>query len=113
MTDIEADKPEIDKALQDFGSKAGTAVSLTLKDGDNFMQEIAEAVNTGNTQDAGRAAHSLKSIMRQLGCHTVADHAYSIEQAGRGDDLATCRDVLTQLQESYQLTRDYLNSKTG
>ena len=113
MTNIEADKPEIDKALQDFGSKAATAVSLTLKDGDHFMREIAEAVNTGQPLDAGSAAHSLKSIMRQLGCGTVAQYAYDMEQAGKGEDLAACRDVLSRLQDSYRATRDYLNSWTG
>ena len=110
MSDIEADKPEIDKAVNDFGSKAATAVSLTLKDGDNFMRDITEAVNTDQPQDAGRSAHSLKSIMRQLGCKTVAGHAYEMEQAGKRDDIATCLQVLEPLQESYGVTRDYLNN---
>ena len=101
----------IDEALSVFGERAGKLVELTLKDADNFVAEIEQAINDNNPQAAGLAAHSLKSIMKQVNALSVSDIAYEIEQNGKDGNIETCSEKWPDLSARYKDVREYLESK--
>ncbi len=97
-------------AIEVYGEKAGMYAQLTLKDADKFVSDIEQALSQNAAEDVGLAAHSLKSIMKQVQAHDVADLAYEIEQAGEAKDLETAQSHLQPLQAAYAKTRIFLSS---
>lgn len=104
------DEKAIKEALSVFGEKASMLVELTLKDANNFVTAIEEAITQSQTVEASFAAHSLKSIMRQIGAHQVADIAYEIEKAGNDNNLQICQNNLNPLKEAYADAKAYLEA---
>lgn len=52
------------------------------------LSDLRQAVETGNTDEAARAAHALKSMSLSLGAAAVARAAASVENAARGGNGA-------------------------
>jgi HPt (histidine-containing phosphotransfer) domain-containing protein len=107
------DIASITAATAIFGDQAGEFVRLTLKDADSFMAEIAAETQKGDALAAGLAAHSLKSILKQVGATSIADIAYEIEKAGKAGDLETCRNHFVSLDPAYAKLRDYLRTQVN
>ncbi len=104
------DKVAVRLAIDVYEEDALEFVRLTLKDADAFVGDIVSRVGQGDAQTAGLAAHSLKSIMRQIGAEDVGSVAYEIEKAGKAGLLDVCRDHLHYLNATYAEARDYLAS---
>lgn len=94
-----------------FGEKAGILVSLTLKDADSFMTAMKSALDEGDAQAAGLAAHSLKSIMKQVGAMEVGDLAEDIQNAGKAEnDLEKCKILYARISPLYDETKMFLEN---
>jgi HPt (histidine-containing phosphotransfer) domain-containing protein len=104
------DDQTIHDALAAFGPKASKLVELTLKDADKFMAEIEQAFYDGDPDLLGIAAHSLKSILKQVGARSAADIAFEIETGGKAGDLKVCANRLPDLREKYDATRQTLTA---
>jgi HPt (histidine-containing phosphotransfer) domain-containing protein len=107
------DSAAIKEATEIFGEQAGEFIRLTLKDADNFMAEIVTETTNGNAVAVGLAAHSLKSILKQVGAEDVAAIAYEIEKAGHAGDIALCRARVGSLEVGYGELRTYLVAHRG
>lgn len=104
------DDGTIRDALAAFGAKAPKLVQLTLKDADKFMAEIEGAFHGGDPDALGIAAHSLKSILKQVGAQSAADVAFEMETSGKAGDLKHCAERLSALREHYDAARQTLTS---
>ncbi len=101
---------EMKEAITAYGDKAGMFVELILKDADNFVNDIGTAMEQSNAEDVGLAAHSLKSIMKQIHANTVADLAFDLEKAGKDGAIDDVQDTHEQLKAHYAETKEYLLS---
>ncbi len=110
---MKSDAQSIHDALAVFGAKAKTLVALTLKDADRFMDEIERAFYQGDPDTVGIAAHSLKSILKQIGAESAAEVAFAMETSGKANDLKRCGEALPQLQALYAATRETLATFAG
>lgn len=107
---MSTDDQSIRDAVAVFGAKASKLVELTLKDADKFMAEIESAFHDGDPDSVGIAAHSLKSILKQIGAQSAADVAFEIETAGKAGDLKVCADRLAELRAAYDDARRTLTA---
>ena len=107
---MSTDNDVVRAALAAFGPKAQKLVVLTLKDADRFMAEIESAIDQGDAEAVGLAAHSLKSIMKQVGADTVGGLAFGMEKNGKAGDMGNCGKQLPALRECYAETRQLLVS---
>ena len=104
------DQDAIKGAVSAFGDHAAQLVELTLKDADNFVVDIQNGINDNNPEDVKLAAHSLKSIMKQIEAHNVSDIAFKMEQAGESGDITSCTTLKDDLAQEYEATKNFLNS---
>lgn len=107
MSEYEAAMKEV---IDGYGEKAGMFVSLILQDADQFVSDIEHAIEQDNSGDVGLAAHSLKSIMKQLGAQDIGDLAFQLETAGKDGNLDACQTVFPELKDAYSKTRDFLSA---
>ena len=98
----------IDAAISVYGEDAEEFVQLTLKDADKFVAGITSSLDQGDADAAGLAAHSLKSIMRQVGVTDVGMAAFEMEKAGKAGQADLCKAQLAPLRDAYAAARDYL-----
>lgn len=101
---------EMKDAITVYGDKASMFVELILKDADNFVNEISVAIEQSNAEDVGLAAHSLKSIMKQIHANNVAELAFDLEKAGKDGVIDGAQEKHEQLKAYYAETKDYLLS---
>ena len=106
------DKAAVKTAIDVYGEDAQEFVQLTLKDADAFVEEIAAEMKRGDVLSAALAAHSLKSVMRQIGAEDVGSVAYGIEMAGKAGQADVCMAQLQPLREAYTEVREYLTALT-
>ncbi|MGN7438382.1 MAG: Hpt domain-containing protein [Alcanivorax sp.] len=107
------DKDSINTAVSAFGPHAQQFATLTLADANRLFEELVQALDNDNAHEAGIAAHSLKSIMKQTGAMSLADVTFTIEQAGKNNDLATCKQALPALQENFASVKQHLETLTA
>lgn len=97
-----SEEQAIRDALSVFGDNAEKLAELTLKDAENFVAEIEKNIEAGDARGAGLAAHSIKSIMRQIGAAEFGEYASQMEQAGDNDqDIEKCKELWPTFKESY------------
>ena len=104
------DKQAVAKIIAGYGEDAREFIQLTLNDADTFMVEITTAVGQGDAAAAGLNAHSLKSIMRQIGIMDVGDAAYEIEKTGKAGKTSECEERLPILRALYEEAKNYLST---
>ncbi len=97
-------------ALEPFGDNREKLVELTLSDAEKFTQNINQSVANSNDEEIYLAAHSLKSIMEQIGANEVAKLSQSIETAAKDGDIPTCKSLNADLQEAYIATKKLLKT---
>lgn len=68
--------------------------------------ELAKALEEGSTQDAFRAAHTLKGVCLNLGLHRLFESSNAATEALRGGDLEAARQLFPGVKEDYELCID-------
>ncbi len=61
------------------------------------MVKINEAMDAGNAEGMGDAAHSIKGAAASLGVSALRDAAHALENAGRDGKLALAKDCVPPL----------------
>jgi two-component system, sensor histidine kinase and response regulator len=64
------------------------------------LQELDEAVASGNTQLLERSAHALKGSVANFGAAPVVNHALELEKMGRSGNMDGAVDSLHRLHET-------------
>ncbi len=99
--------------LEQFGEHVEKVIELTIKDADDLIFNIDEAIKSGNALDAGLEAHSLKSVMAQIGADKIADIAKKIELQGKSEELEGLEEFNNNLKLEYKIVTDFLRGYVG
>lgn len=67
-----------------------------------LMQEIREAVESGDARKLEHAAHSLKGSVSNFGAPEAVDAAARLEMLGRAAQLSSAGDALRRLEEQFE-----------
>lgn len=76
-------------------------VETFLEEAPAMLADLANALDTGDTDRFRRAAHSIKSNANVFGAHAVADLARQLELGGLSGDPAADRSRVTALVQAY------------
>ncbi len=112
MTDPEVLDPQAISRLREWGGDklVGQMIKLFLANSPERVEQIRTGVDGGDTKEAERAAHSLKSSAANVGSMEVRRIALEMEGAANRGDLAAVRDLLPSLEEAYGRTRAALEA---
>jgi len=75
-----------------------------------IIQEIKAACSANSAEQAGLAAHKLKSAARSIGANALADLCFVIEQAGKSDDMDTVQREATKIDGLMQAVTDFIEA---
>ncbi len=77
---------------------------------DGSMQALRTALDSGETQVAFRAAHTMKGLCANLGLQTLFEKASAVTELLRAGSLEEARTALPELEEEYKRTLEALRS---
>lgn len=95
--------------LDQFGANAQKVVEMTIKDSDQFIHDISLAIQENNHEDLKIAAHSLKSVVAQVGASSLSEKAKEIEHLANEKELDNIEDLTQELNIEYQRVKEVLN----
>ena len=75
-----------------------------------IIQEIKAACSANSAEQAGLAAHKLKSAARSIGANALADLCFVLEQAGKSDDMDTVQREATKIDGLMQAVTDFIEA---
>lgn len=75
---------------------------------DKSFGEIITAMELNHSEDAFKAAHTLKGVAGNLSIDSVYHAVIPIVEALRNNDLNTARELLPELEKSYHAVIDVL-----
>jgi HPt (histidine-containing phosphotransfer) domain-containing protein len=85
-------------------------VATFLEDGPQRIAELRRAVDGGDSESAGRAAHTLKTNGATFGATELASLCRRLEAAARADELAAAAGLVDHVEQSWVLVRSDLTS---
>jgi CheY-like chemotaxis protein/signal transduction histidine kinase len=92
VTLVGEDEPEIFKDL----------IQTYCNDSLALMKALRQAVTTGNADELGKAAHTLKSSSANLGAMCLSQLCSAIEQQGKAKNLVDTQATLTQVEAEFR-----------
>ena len=84
-------------------------VVISIKDVDETVGLLAEAMETGNSADVALYAHRLKGVAMTMGTHLLSERAYQLECAGNEEDMAAAVTLIEQVKEEFEKVRSFLS----
>lgn len=81
-----------------------------IQDWPEVLAEIESAVSEKNAEKLNAAAHKLKGTLRYLAADPAATAAYSLESAGKENDLKGVEDMLSNLKNECQKLIAFIDS---
>ena len=72
-----------------------------------LLQSYAAAIESNAGLGVRHAAHTLKGSSRSIGANVFAQVCEAAEKAARADDLATCQELLPEIEASFEALRAY------
>ncbi len=108
---VENNNAPLDVAfLKQFGDHVEKVIELTIKDADDLVFNIDKAIKDRNALDAGLEAHSLKSVMAQIGAEKIAKIAKKIEHQGKSGEFDGIEIFYRDLKLEYKIVTNFLHS---
>lgn len=105
---------EIVRELQEvMGDDFGMLVNSFLRDGENRLQRLANAIEAGDEEQVRRLAHSFKGSSSNLGVAPLADLCLEMERAGREADLDRAGTLLERARTVFGDAGDQLRNMVG
>lgn len=93
-----ASKSDILEAISIYGESAPKLIELTLKDLDNIFSSLKESIRSSDADGLSISAHSLKSVLSQVGAKDAAGFAFQLEKIGKANDLENASEFLQKLE---------------
>ncbi len=82
-----------------------------------LMEQLQQAIQSGDTQTVGRVAHTLKGSARSVGADPFAETAFVLEQMGKSGDLSGAEEALQELRNRWNALQhamaQYLQKKAA
>ena len=112
MTESEVIDPQALERLREWGGEklAAQMVRLFLKNSGTRMDQIRAGVENGDTDEAERGAHSLKSSAANIGAERLRTLATRIESAALQENLEEMQELLPGLEAAYSTVMVTLES---
>jgi two-component system sensor histidine kinase/response regulator len=105
---IVLDRAQLDElqsvAGPDDGAFIAELIAIFLTEGDEEVQRIRTAVETGDAGEVMLAAHRLKGSALNLGCTSLAEAADRLETLGRSKALGDAGPVVDRLAAAFDRT---------
>lgn len=71
---------------------------------DKSFETLCSSIEAGNTEEAFRAAHTLKGVSQNLSFDRLFESSHEITEALRAEDKEKVADLLPRVREDYELT---------
>ncbi|HSG07698.1 MAG TPA: Hpt domain-containing protein, partial [Longimicrobiales bacterium] len=85
-------------------------VDIYMSEAPKIFGQIEEAVGSGDTDAARRAAHSLKSASGNIRAVRLAELLQAMEVLGKAGDVEGARGALPELQGEFRAVLAYLRA---
>ncbi len=72
--------------------------------GDKSFGTLCTSIESGNTEEAFRAAHTLKGVSQNLSFDRLFKSSHEITEALRAENMEAVDALLPQVREDYELT---------
>ena len=103
MTEVKIDLGTFDALKTMTGADfLPVLIETYFSDSASLLAEMNAALQAGDSQRFGRAAHALKGNSATLGASTLATQARELEMMGKGGNLDGADEKLEALQVEYQ-----------
>ena len=106
------DTSAFDQFIALWGNEAGPVIGeiagMFLENAPKLLEEMAQALESGNAQELRRLAHTFKSNAATVGARPLAALCQKLEDAAKENRLEDARTLFRQIQEMYPQTRDEL-----
>lgn len=76
-----------------------------------LMQEVEQAVMSGDSGRLARAGHTIKGSARAVGAQRFSDIAYELEMAGKNQNLQDAPTWVATMHEEWQRLSDYIHQQ--
>ena len=77
---------------------------------DGCFASLLSALETGNQDEAFRAAHTIKGMCQNLSFTKLAASSSNITEALRAGDMAAAKDMLDSVRVDYELTAEAIRA---
>lgn len=105
---------EIDGMLERFMDNEAMIQRFMLKFlDDQNMIKLQEALESGDTDTAFRAAHTLKGLCRNLSLQSLDKVSSEITELLRVGDMAAAADMMPKVQQEYATTVEVIKENFG
>jgi HPt (histidine-containing phosphotransfer) domain-containing protein len=101
----------IERALERFGGDHPFLIEMTKEFSVGLPSRIVElkvALDSGNAEDFGRRAHSLKGVAANFDAVPIAQLAAQLESLGHQGDLSPAPGLIADLEKEEQRFQNYL-----
>jgi len=83
-------------------------IPMSMEDAPRYLTEIAKSLKTGNLDKARVSAHTLKSLMGNIGADEAHHFAYQTEYACRQEEKADATKAFKELLNACDRLSSYL-----
>ncbi len=87
----------------------GNIIESYLKDNPRLMQTLADAINRGDTEALGQAAHTMKSMNSMVGAVKMAELCRELESQGRKGSLESGEQLFGELEKEFVYIQNQLH----
>ncbi|HCA43460.1 MAG TPA: hypothetical protein DEP28_09445 [Bacteroidetes bacterium] len=88
-------------------------IGVYLEQSPGLIKDINLSFKTGNADQMGKAAHTLKGSSLNIGCRKFSDICKDIEMKGKSNDLENVDKLLENLDIFYLITINELKKIAG
>ena len=83
-------------------------LSVFISDGQSQIDNLRLAINSSNTADTRRSAHTLKGSSANLGLHSLSESCQLLEYKAAEDSLEGATELLQQIISNYEAVKKTL-----
>lgn len=111
MNQLAAANIDVQEALERFMGNEGLLMKFLLRfPQDESFQQLKQAMEAKDTDQAYRAAHALKGLAGNLAMKSLYEQVCSVMADLREGDLSTAQGKMAELESQYQGVLDALQS---
>ena len=71
---------------------------------DKSFETLCTSIESGNTEEAFRAAHTLKGVSQNLSFDRLFESSHEITEALRSENMGAVAELLPRVRDDYELT---------
>lgn len=104
------DRPRMLERLGDDNELLEEILELFVVDAPSQMQNLEEAIATGEAELVTRHAHTLKGQAANIAANKMREASYAVEQAGKSGDIGKATELLPEMRSTFDELLSILRS---